>query len=167
MESEHIALENYTICRKDRSDGRGGVALYASSSLRWEELLIQTSLECCAIKINPENNAAYIAAAIYRPPKHPVHQFGPLLQEVLHILRQQDTQNIFVTVDFNENQLEDGRHPVSSIFADYGFRHIVTERTTSQGSLLDLMYVRSTDYEPSARVLQTYYSDYEAVKLFI
>ena len=167
VESEHIALEGYTICRKDRSDGRGGVALYVSSSLRWENLLIPTSLECRVIKINPENNAAYIVAAIYRPPKHPVHQFGRLLQDVLHILRQQDTQNIFVTGDFNENQLEDGRHPITSLFADYGFRQIVTERTTSQGSLLDLMYVRSTDYEPSARVLQTYYSDHEAVKLFI
>ena len=83
VESEHIALEDYTICRKDRSDGRGGVALYVSSSLRWEDLLISTSLECCAIKINPENNAAYIVVAIYRPPKHPVHQFGPLLQDVL------------------------------------------------------------------------------------
>ena len=40
VESEHIALEDYTICRKDRSDGRGGVALYVSSSLRWEDLLI-------------------------------------------------------------------------------------------------------------------------------
>ena len=124
-------------------------------------------MECCAIKINPENNAACIVAAIYRPPKHPVLQFGPLLQDVLYILRQQDTQNIFVTGDFNENQLGDGRHPITSIFDDYGFRQIVTERTTSQGSLLDLMYVRSTDYEPSARVLQTYYSDHEAVKLFI
>ena len=95
------------------------------------------------------------------------NQFGPLLQDVLHILRQQDTQNIFVTGDFNENQLEDGRHPITSLFADYGFRQIVTECTTSQGSLLDLMYVRSADYEPSARVLQTCYSDHEAVKLFI
>ena len=167
VESDHIALEDYMICRKDRSDGRGGVALYVLNTLKWQDLLILTSLECCAIKINPENNAPYIVAVIYRPPKQPVHQFEQLLQDILFILRQEGTENIFVTGDFNENQLEEGRCPITSVFTEYGFRQIVTKCTTRYGSLLDLMYVRTIDYKPTARVLQTYYSDHEAVKLSI
>ena len=123
--------------------------------------------QCCAVKVKPESHAPYIVVVIYRPPSLTLREFLPLLEQMLFTLRETGMRNIFVTGDFNENQLNDARLPIKECFAEYSFQQIVHKPTTRYGSLLDLMCVRTANYVPSARVLQTYYSDHEAVKLFL
>jgi hypothetical protein len=165
VSDEHISLPGYQVCRKDRSDGRGGTALYISDEVEWEQLPFKGPLEYCAIKVTPRVGAAYVVVVIYRSPRSMLHPFLPLLQDLLHSIRQENVQDIFVTGDFNENQLDDKQHPIKTTFEDYGFRQMVTESTTRYGTLLDLMCVRTVHYMPSARVMQTYYSDHEVVTL--
>jgi hypothetical protein len=165
ISDEQISLQGYTVCRKDRSDGRGGVAVYVSQDAAGSILDIPSSLEHCTVEITPPEHAPFVVVTIYRSPLVPLQWFIPRLRELLYTVSEHVPSNIVVTGDFNENQLDKNAHPIHDCFTDYGFRQLVQGRTTSYGSLLDLVFVRTKDYLCSHDVVQTYYSDHEAVKL--
>ena len=160
-----VTLEGFKVCRKDRSDGKGGVALYVTDKLNWNALETPTTIECCAVQVNPSDEAPFIVAAIYRPPRSSTSDFIPSLQNLLTFLCNQGCLDVFVLGDFNENQLVEGPHRIASTFADSGFEQTVTSATHRYGSMLDLVFVKSTNYQYSTRVIPTYYSDHKAVQL--
>ena len=165
MDDATVTLEGYEVCRKDRSDEHGGVAVYVKDNVTWNALETPTRIECCAVQVHPENEAPFIVAAIYRSPRFRTADFTPLLENLLDFLCNKGCPNVFVLGDFNENQLKEGNHPIMSVFAHYDFAQRVTSATTRYGSMLDLVFVRSTSYQCSTLVLPTYYSDHDAVQL--
>jgi hypothetical protein len=167
VDDASLTLDGFTIHRKDRADGRGGVAMYVTDSVNWNALELSTAIECCAVQMNPPDEAPYIVAAIYRPPRFAIADFVPSLRYLLRFLCSQGCSNVFVLGDFNENQLSGENHRISSAFDDFNFTQTVTSGTTRYGSLLDLVFVKSNNYQSVTRVLPTYYSDHDAVQLLL
>lgn len=75
--------------------------------------------------------------------------------------------NIVIMGDFNENQLSKSKHPITQTCAIYGFQQVCKEPTTTNGSLLDLVFVKLKDYKEQVKILKTYYSDHEMVVLHL
>ena len=164
VSSETIQLPAKQIYRKDRRDGKGGTCVYASDETVSERLTLNNTLEHCAVKLTKPNKPPLLLLCMYRSPQLKVRQYIPLLQDLLHVIRNSGTSNIIVAGDFNEDQLKDMPHPIKTTFAEYGFKQLVTNRTTTYGSMLDLVFVRLPNYSAKASVMQTYYSDHELVK---
>ena len=75
-----VALEDFSLCRCDRSRKGGGVALYVRNTVRFKprEDLPNTSLELICIEVEPLNSNPFIVIAWYRPPSEPISCFDSL-----------------------------------------------------------------------------------------
>ena len=75
-----ISLEDFSLCRYDRSRQGGGVALYVRNTVRFKprEDLPNKSLELICIEVEPPNSNPFIAIAWYRPPSEPNSCFDSL-----------------------------------------------------------------------------------------
>ena len=70
IEDRLISLEDFSLCRYDRSRQGGGVALYVRNAVRFKprENLPNKSLELICIEVEPPNLNPFIVIAWYRPP---------------------------------------------------------------------------------------------------
>ena len=151
--------------RQYRTEAKGGVLVYAANSVKCTEMNIESALEFCVVKVAKADLPPLAIATIYRSPNTPLRTVITLLQDFLHMLRNQNVVNIVVTGDFNENQFGNDCLPIMSTFANYGFKQIVSDSTTKYGSLLDLMFVHVPDFNANVMVVPTYYTDHEPVLL--
>jgi len=161
-----IALHNYNLKRKDRTQGPGGgVAMYISSSKTATNLDLPTgNLEALAVAI--QEIPQTIVAVVYRPPSHILHSFGSDLTTMLTAIKSH--QNVIIAGDFNENLLSDNSHPIQEIFSKFRFSQHIKKPTTRYGSILDAIYTRSVSFmDLQVGVIPTYYSDHEAIQIHI
>ena len=68
-------------------------------------------------------------------------------------------------MDFNENLLIKKKTPLLDLMSSYRYTQIVTKPTTDQGSLLDHVYINEVNICHTVDILDTYYSDHDAVLL--
>ena len=165
--NERVSLEGFQQLRNDRSDGKGGVCMYVSDQMTCEPLNIATDLEQVSAIITDQEHQPVLVTGIYRSPKLPLNQFLPRLEDLLFMLLEHGISNIIIVGDFNEDLLNNNRHPVCLTFNTYGFVQTVHKSTTCYGSLLDHVYVKTQHFEHDSKVVPTYYSDHEATKIVL
>ena len=68
---------------------------------------------------------------------------------------------IAVMGDFNDDILKSSS--ISKLLTNKGYVQLVTEATTERGTLIDHVYVKSTDYVVDAVVRPMYFSDHEGI----
>ena len=75
-----ISLEDFSLCRYDRSRQGGGIALYVRNTVRFKprEDLPNKSLELICIEVEPPNSNPFIVIAWYRSPSEPNSCFDSL-----------------------------------------------------------------------------------------
>lgn len=101
-----------------------------------------------------------LVAVIYRPPSYPMSLFKEHLGKLLDWLHPK-SNNIAVMGDFNDDLLKSSS--VCKFLTDKGFGQVVTQATTEKGTLIDHVYVKTSDYEVECEVVPAYFSDHEAV----
>ena len=162
---QQISLEGFNVYRRDRGDARGGVCLYVSKRFNIERLQFQTFVEFCAVKIHATDLQPFIVCVIYRPPKIPVHRWLPHMKDLIDQMKPMQTGNFVVTGDFNEDQSKQPLPIATSFLEQHDMSNYVDQPTTKYGSILDLMFVTSLEYNNKITVVPTYYSDHDCVKL--
>ena len=99
---------------------------------------------------------------IYRSPRIPVQQLCAALDEVLRFCTSQF--NIFIG-DFNTNWLDEAnRRPLDRFFINnHNYMQLVSNVTTDNRTLIDHIYTNLPESQVSSRILETYFSDHNAV----
>ena len=136
----------------------GGVGLYSVDNLDCDILQVpDLNLECLVCLCNKLN---ILMAVIYRPPCYPnslfKHNLGKLLDWLNPI-----SNTIVVMGDFNENILRGSS--ICKFMGQKGFKQHVTQETTEKGTLIDHVYVKTTQYDVECAVMPAYFSDHEGI----
>ena len=74
-------------------------------------------------------------------------------------------KNIVILGDFNEDSI-DNKTNIHNFFQQHGFKQLIIDPTTNQGSLLDHIYFNATS-TTQTKVCDTYYSDHDSTLLAI
>ena len=70
--NSEIFRPQYNVFRCDRSDGYGGVFSACDSSLSCTQLLLPTSFEAVACKIQLADKKSLVVLTVYRPPNRDI-----------------------------------------------------------------------------------------------
>ncbi|XP_061883615.1 uncharacterized protein LOC133634970 [Entelurus aequoreus] len=136
----------------------GGVGLYVVDNSDCEILQVpDLNLECLVCLFTKEN---ILMAVIYRPPSYPNLLFKSNLVKLLDWVTPL-SNTIVIMGDFNEDLLK--HSSISKLMGQNGFSQHVTQATTENGTLIDHIYVKTTQYAVDCAVLSTYFSDHEAI----
>jgi hypothetical protein len=167
VSNQNIALPGYDLIRNDRSDGRGGVALYVSNSLQIQPSNVCIQLEHCAVQVNKHDCPPLLFVAMYRSPRLKMLDYVHQLQTFLALILKSTDRNILIAGDFNEDPTKDISSRIMKTFCENGFEQLVNETTTKYGSMLDLAFFRASNVTGHAQVIPAYYSDHEQVHICI
>nr|XP_061819798.1 uncharacterized protein LOC133608527 isoform X1 [Nerophis lumbriciformis] len=136
----------------------GGVGLYVVDNSDCEILQVpDLNLECLVCLFTKEN---LLMAVIYRPPCYPISLFKSNLVKLLDCVNP-ISNTIAIMGDFNEDLLK--HSSISKLMGQNGFCQHVTQETTESGTLIDHVYVKTTQYAVDCAVVSTYFSDHEAI----
>ena len=100
--SAEIFPSEYTIYRRDRSDGYGGVFLACQNTLISEMLILDVSVEvvACCIK-QKESSQPLIICALYRPPNNDLSYMTDLCNILTYIAKSYPDSPIWIAGDIN------------------------------------------------------------------
>ncbi|XP_077378697.1 uncharacterized protein LOC144019426 isoform X12 [Festucalex cinctus] len=136
----------------------GGVGMYVEHNTEYHILkLPNVNLECLAYQCVTYN---ILVAIIYRPPSYPMFLFKENFGKLLDWLDPL-SNTIAIMGDFNEDLLKSST--IHKLVTDKGYTQLVTQPTTEKGTLIDHVYVKTTNYDVQSIVLPTYFSDHEGV----
>jgi len=136
----------------------GGVGMYCADSLTCNILKVpDVNLECLVYNFVTYN---MVIAVIYRPPSYPMSLFKENVGKLLDWLNPL-SETIVVMGDFNDDILKS--LTIYKLITDKGYVQLVTQPTTEKGTLIDHVYVKTTQYTVEAIVFPTYFSDHEGV----
>ena len=122
-------------------------------------------LEFVAVVTSPTPENELIIITVYRRSNTiSIKHFTEMLEKLLSNPALHQKQ-ILVLGDFNEDFTEN-RTNICNFFQKYGFKQLIHQPTTDQGSLLDHIYFNGTS-TTKAEVCDTYYSDHDATLLAI
>ena len=136
----------------------GGVGIYSANSIEFSILQVpDVNLECIVYNCLSHD---ILIAVIYRPPSYPMSLFKEHLGKLLDLLDLLG-DTIAVMGDFNDDILKTST--ICKFVTDKGYVQQVTQPTTEKGTLIDHVYVKTTQYDVESTVLPTYFSDHEGI----
>ena len=74
VEDQLIAIDDYSLKRRDRNRNGGGIALYVKNKVNFRprEVFPNKSLELICIEVEPKNSLPYVILGWYMSPSSPV-----------------------------------------------------------------------------------------------
>ena len=145
---------------------KGGIIMFIDPCIKSTSLELDIpQLEFLAAITSPTQENELIIITIYRRPNTiSIQCFIQLLQDLLSnaALHQ---KNIVILGDFNEDLLANKTN-ICNFFQQHGFKQLIHQPTTNQGSLLDHIYFNATS-TTQTEVCDTYYSDHDSTLLAI
>ena len=167
----------YTLFRRDRSDGYGGVLLAFRDTFSVTEYLINNYSQCEIIACNlTYKNEKIIICSVYRPPSADTTYLQELILILEEIVISNPTTTIWIGGDLNfpginwsDNTVSNNHYPLTlyNIFldfiADHGFFQIVLTPTRNN-SILDLFLTNQPSTIESCKVIPGI-SDHEIVSI--
>ena len=146
---------------------RGGILVSCIPQLQPKEETIQVpDLEYLSVIIPYSDIGPLRVVTVYKKPSVKMEIFMHGMNLLLKAIHQHRNQMVTIVVgDFNENLLLKKKTPLLDLMSSYRYTQIVTKPTTDQGSLLDHVYINEVNICHTVDILDTYYSDHDAVLL--
>ena len=145
-----VAVDNYTIFRKDRGSRGGGVAIYIPQLVRcFRRLDLELDdVEALWVELRTNNELPILVGIAYRPPNAPVNVIDKLCD--MHETATQEHKEVVVMGDFNLNMLSAGScaQTLHLSAIECGLEQMVTQPTRKNyhsETLIDLLYVSHPD----------------------
>ncbi|KAK3100323.1 hypothetical protein FSP39_018128 [Pinctada imbricata] len=178
MKNREFSLKDFICHHKTREDSYsssnpqtqnmkiskgGGISVFYKNE---SEVTVCNTIRCTNIEamITSMHGGKLYVVVVYNPPSYSSSMFLNNLVEIISKLRKL-SKAIIVMGDFNENALKaDG--PIQKKMKELGFKQIVKDRTTEQGTLIDHVYI-SENVQASCSIVPTFYSYHEAVAINI
>ena len=159
--------KHYIQYRKDRVAGvdKGGIIVFTDPHIKSTPLNFNIpQLEFLALSTSPTPRNELIIITIYRRPNSiSIQHFMELLQKLLS-KPTLHRKNIVILGDFNEDLIDNKTH--IHFFQQHGFKQLIIDPTTNQGSLLNHIYFNATS-TTQTEVCDIYYSDHDSTLLAI
>ena len=154
--------------RKDRLTGadKGGVMIFVHPQISASPLNINIpGLEFIGAITSPVPNKQLVIITVYRrSTSTSIQHFISMLQQLLsHPTFLQ--KNILVLGDFNEDLMQN-KTKINNYFKQHGYKQLIHQPTTDQGSLLDHIYFNGTS-TTTTEVCDTYYTDHDSTMLAV
>ena len=129
---EDLQIENYhTIFRKDRDRHDGGVAIYASDSIKLKKQEdLKTKIESITVELDIRFAKPILITTVYRPPDNLVEIFDQL-ESHLSRLDNENKESIFaghMNCNLLNSQDNDTKH-AKSIYNTLGYKQLVENVT--------------------------------------
>ena len=171
---DEVMIDNFNLCRKDRSRQGGGVAIYLHKSIHFEQITHETLdvLEAMVIKVYIKFAKPLVVSTWYRPPSSDVEIFN-LYERFLSFI---DTMNcdIILTGDVNCDLLAKPLSSTSKKYMEinniYSLVQVnineATRITNTSGTLIDHLLTNSSQNVKSHGVIHNGMSDHSVSFLF-
>ena len=102
----------YTVYRKDRDDGYGGVVTAVKSDINHEVLQLDPKLEACIIKIQTPGSSPVIIASVYRPPNRDIEYMNLLCDSFESIAQRYKNAVLWIGGDLNLPDISWSSHSI-------------------------------------------------------
>ena len=160
--------KHYIQYRNDRvpSIDKGGIMMFIDPHIKSASLNLDiTQLEFLVVTTSPVPHNELIIITLYRRPNTiSIQRFTQLLQKLLSNSKL-NQKKIVILGDFNEDLMENKTN-IHNLFQQHGFKQLIHQPTTNQGSLLDHIYINANS-TAETEVCDTYYSDHDSTLLAI
>ncbi|TKS65242.1 ATP-dependent DNA helicase PIF1 [Collichthys lucidus] len=141
-----------------KAQQHGGVGMYTSDNLVFDIIQVTSvNIECLIYNFTGNR---MLVAVVYRPPSYPMSLFRKNLGKLLDYVEPL-SDSVTVMGDFNENVV--ATKSICNFMTQRGYVQHISEATTAKGTLIDHVYVKTTHFDVSCVVLQTYFSDHDAI----
>ncbi|XP_034553964.1 uncharacterized protein LOC117823040 isoform X1 [Notolabrus celidotus] len=170
---ENVKIDGYSFLNSSRSESytsdhpalvavqaqqHGGVGMFSADNVAFDIIKVpHVNLECLVYKYVIVD---LLVVVIYRPPSYPMLLFKENLSKLLDWLNPL-SDTIAVMGDFNDDILRSSS--ICNFVTERGFVQLVAQPTTERGTLIDHVYVKTTQYEVQSVVWPTYFSDHEGI----
>ena len=163
-----IAIDNYSICRKDRNRHGGGVCLYIRSDIAFNinSDLYHQELEAVFIELLLPKSKPILFSVLYRPPSQ--NDFYDILESVLvNYEHFSERESIFLG-DFNTNVACQSKCSLNSTlkyFCDlFSLKQLISEHTRIYSStIIDLILVSDCHKISQSGVIDCNISDHQLI----
>ena len=145
IESDEINISGYTIVRKDRNRGGGGVMFYVLNTIQYSCKVVPSSLEIVSIIIKLDASAELAVTNVYKPPRDNYKEFETHLKCAMQS-QLAGPQHRIVVGDFNCDMLKSNSSHATSLvktMSQYCCVNIIQEPTrvtTTSSTCIDLMF---------------------------
>ena len=115
VSSSEVFPSDYTVYRRDRADGYGGVFVACHSLLMSCELdTSNTSCELVSCQIKLKDNTSLIVVSVYRPPSTRDHYLNDLCDQLTSIISSHPNSTVWIAGDINLPDIVWSNHSVNS-----------------------------------------------------
>ena len=101
ISTSEVFPAGFTVYRKDRSDGYGGVFIACQNSLVSEEINLNTNAEVVACRVHQSGSRPLVICSLYRPPRDDLVYMKALCDTLTDIVTNHPNSPIWIAGDIN------------------------------------------------------------------
>lgn len=159
-----LSINNYTLCRKDRTDKTGGgVAIYIHQKYAHSILKFETESESLQILLKLTSQHVITIIVTYKPPNVNAKAY---ITQLMSIIKSVTTKELIIVGDINMDWQDSSSKLLKAAALKLGLQQLIKDPTRyskSRNSVLDLILTNQpTKYEISG-VIDTAISDHSLI----
>ena len=159
-----IAVQGYSVIRKDRNRHGGGVLVFIKDGIKFNSISCIKIADIEAVFLEITSRCRLVVGSLYRPPSAPSSYFDAILDCIEEIRLNHDELILMGDLNFDCSLLNDHpSNPVCYLEMAFNLKQIVTSETrvtNSSATLIDVILTSKPERHALTEVLKTTFSDH-------